>query len=340
VSALALELVGVHARLPRPAANARSSLIERRGVMLGVSDSLASGAAEVAPLPGFSAERLDEAVASLDPIAIEPDRDPLALAFPSMPASARFALEAAWLDRRGRVERRSLASLLGASRTTLRSVVLIDSLETATSDAVAAMERGAPGVKLKIGRPGREDDEARALRDIRGVLGESGLIRVDANGALGGSMHPLLAVLREVGVEFVEEPFSVERLLGSPSLPVPVALDESVARAPALCLRAIESGLASVLVLKPSLHGISRTIELASETRARGGSVLVSHLYEGPRAFAALAHVALAVAPDAIHGLHPYPGIDRWSTDGGARVEPPSFLVGATMNLAGALGIG
>src|SRR5690606_4940015 len=96
-----------------------------------------------------------------------------ARALPAGPCSARFALEAALLDRAGTLEGLPVARLLGATSHRLRSVVLLDSLGSALEDAEVAAASGAPGVKVKIGRPGRAEDEAKALRAIRRALGES-----------------------------------------------------------------------------------------------------------------------------------------------------------------------
>jgi L-alanine-DL-glutamate epimerase-like enolase superfamily enzyme len=330
--ALGIELGYIAVRLSRGRENARGSFALRRALSLRVGDARASGAAEAAPLEGFSSEILEDVFEVLRDLELA-EGEPLeiaARALPEGPPSARFALEAALLDRAGQREACPVAALLGASAAgPLRSVVLIDSLDSAVDAARLVADAGAPGVKIKIGRTGRIDDEARVLREVRGALGESSLIRVDANGTLGDARHPLFGVLAEVGVDYVEEPFPVERLLEGPALPIPVALDESVPRAPELCLRALERGIATTLVLKPTRHGVSRALALSSAARERGGRAVVGHLFEPPRAFAALVHVALAIAPEEVHGLAPYEGIDRWVGDAGERVEVPPSLMSA-----------
>lgn len=343
MGALSIELGEVSLRLPRRMENARGGVVERRALQLRVEGAGALGCAEAAPLEGFSREGIDEVRAALRGLSCLASDDPLAEAAranPAAPPSARFALEAALLDHAGRRAGAPAASLLGARGGTLRSVALIDQLEDAPARAADALRDGATGVKLKVGRPGRASEEARALSAVRRELGEAALVRADANGSLGeaGALFDALAFH---GVDYVEEPWPVERLLEAATpLPFPVALDESVPRAPERCLEAIRRGLAAALVIKPTRLGIARSLELGREVRRLGGRVVVGHLFEPPRAFAALAHVALALDPDETHGLAAYPGIDAWEDAGGERLTGSACAWGFAIDLAGAEGLG
>ena len=342
----ALRLERLKLTLERPHESARGGVVARRALGLTVSGPRGSGAAEVAPLDGFSCETLEEAFEALRKLetlgnSLDVALDEISGVLPNGPPSARFALQAALLDGVGRSEGLPAARLLGASSDALRSVALLDSLDAALSQAETAAESGAPGVKLKIGRPGRAEEEGAILRAIRKIYGVSFLIRADANGSLGDARHPLLEVLAEIGADYVEEPFPVERLLGGEVPACPVALDESVARAPAACLEVVARGRAAALVIKPTLHGVSRALELGREARRRGGRAVVGHLFEPPRAFAALVHVALALDAAEVHGLSCYPGLESWrSVEGGGSLPVPAFLRGSAADVSATRGLG
>lgn len=334
---LRLALRNLAVELPRPRESAKGSVQARRALAVSIEGGGEKGEAEAAPLPGFSAETLEEVAAALRGLRL----DGASSSIPELaPPSARFAVEAALLDREGKQKGCPVAALLGANARELRAVGLVDSIETGVEDALRMIEAGAPGVKVKIGRPGRARDEAALLFRLRAELGPSRILRADANGALGDARHPLLEVLAEIGVDYVEEPFSVERLLEAPPLPCPVALDESVDRAPSLALEAVARGKAEALVLKPTRLGVSASLSLGREVEREGGRVVVGHLFEPPRAFAMLVHLALALDPEGAHGLFPYAGLDAWTDEDGARVALPVGLGGPVADVRRAEGLG
>jgi hypothetical protein len=52
----------------------------------------------------------------------------------------------------------------------------------------------------------------------------------------------------------------------------------------------------------------------------------VSHLYDPPRAFAACAHLALALGGSEVHGLGRYAGLDGWRTHDGRAIPVPEMI--------------
>lgn len=338
---LQASLVRVRAELPRPASNATGEWPHREAIAIAVSDGSHVGRAEAAPLPRMSSETLEIAERALRAIPwgeVDPDiEDPLTLASilvaDDVP-SARFAVEAALLDLVGRARGLSVAAML-AEREPAGSVAtaaLLDDLDTAVVRATAALSAGAGALKVKIGRPGRVEAECAMLRAIRKELGPEVRIRADANGTLRDAGDPRIAVLHEIGCELLEEPFSLEQLAETPPLPLPIALDESLSRDPVRALRALETGRAQAVVLKPALlGGIGRALAIAESARARGARAIVSHLYDAPRSFAACAHLALALAGEPssageVHGLARYAGIDQWIDEHGATTPVPRML--------------
>ena len=88
------------------------------------------------------------------------------------------------------------------------------------------------------------------------------------------------------------------------------------------------------LVLKPARHGgLLASTELALRARASGLEVVITSALESACGIAALAHLAAAVAPDAVHGLAT---ADWFVSDTGP--APP--VVGGRMLLLQGNGIG
>ena len=299
------------------AGDARHRWTERRGLTVTLREADLAAAGEAAPLPGRSTETLAEVERSLRALDAEDLAEPALVArLPSLPASARFALEVALL---GLAARRKGPDL--AREAPLVSAVLVELLE---GEALARTFGDALALKVKVGRPGREEDEARALLALRRATDLP--IRADANGALPDPWRsPVVRALVEIGAELLEEPCALDRLLAGPRLPLPIALDESVALDPGASLDAV-GGVARALVLKPALLGLGESRRLATGCLERGGRAIVSHAYDPPLAFAACVALALRLAPSEIHGLAPYPGLERWAGPDGPVPVPPDLV--------------
>ncbi|MDQ3037602.1 MAG: hypothetical protein M3Y87_34730 [Myxococcota bacterium] len=336
-------LVRLRAKLPRPASDARRRWLDREAIALAVSDGTSVGRAEAAPLPQMSSETLEHAERALHAIPwadIDLDSDdPLTLAARLVPEdvpSARFAVEAALLDLAGRSRNISVATMLaeGEPAGVIATAALIDELDTAVARARIALAAGAGAIKVKIGRENMAAEEIAMLRSLRHELGDTVRIRADANGTLVDLDDPRIAVLADIGCELLEEPCALEILFLHDVLPVPIGLDESLARDPVRALRALEQGRAAAVVLKPALlGGIGRSLAIAETARRRGARVIVSHLYDAPRSFAACAHLALALGPaksgaQEVHGLARYAGLDQWIDESSSVIGVPR-LVGA-----------
>ncbi|AKF11437.1 enolase C-terminal domain-like protein [Sandaracinus amylolyticus] len=339
---LQASLVRMRVKLPRAAGDATRRWLDREAIAIAVSDGTHVGRAEAAPLPQMSGETLELVERSLRAIPwadIDPEiDDPLTLAALLVPddvPSARFAVEAALLDLVGRARNLSVAAMLAEREPAgaVSTAALLDDLDTAVVRATVALSAGAGALKVKIGRPDRIDEECALLRALRKELGPTVRIRADANGTLEDEHDRRIGMLAEIGCELLEEPFPVERLLAMERrLPLAVGLDESLARDPVRALRALDLGRAQALVLKPALlGGIGRALALAESAKARGARAIVSHLYDAPRAFAACAHLALALAgapggTSEVHGLARYAGVDQWIDEHGSAIPVPRVI--------------
>ncbi len=152
----------------------------------------------------------------------------------------------------------------------------------ATVPAVAAAD--VPGVlarfpgcttaKVKVAERGQglADDLARVAA-VRDVLGPTGRIRVDANGAWAvDDAADALGRLAGSGLEYAEQPCTtvdelrdLRMLLARRGVDVPVAADESIRKAEDP-LRVRDLGAADVVVVKVSpLGGVRRALDVVAE---------------------------------------------------------------------------
>lgn len=343
----------IEAVLPREVGSASRRWATRSALVVTLEDASGQrGVGEIAPLPGLSDERLEDAEAILAELG--ESLDPTELDLASLPPSVRFGLEAALLELRAG-ERPAFEALLDDVATrrvpeALELQVLLDELDTARAHAEAAFSRGARTFKVKLGREGRAHDEALLLRQLR-ELSPALTIRVDANG-LPLDREALLPALQQVGVEYVEDPGPEDRERLAQRLPqwvgVPLAIDAPMIVDPHLALAHASALGARVVVLKPTLlGGLEATLSLAARARARGYRVVLSHALESPVGLAALAHLALA-ASAACHralfgaqGLAPWPGVDAFRyVDTGEPLQLPYFLSESRLERPSSAGFG
>lgn len=305
--------------LPASVGNARATWAERRGIVVRIFDEDgAFGSGEASPLPGYSAETLDDVSAALSlaiaaglpPALFHPVRHARRTAERLVPTSpaATFALESALLDLAARRKGISMSQLLAGFSSGPGNVPVSELLSGAhatwLSQAFVRVTNGARVLKAKVGRD--LDGELAALRDIRTAFPRLGL-RLDANGTLPpGDLPALFDRFQALGVELVEEPIAGPALLSLEPLAVPFAIDESLPADPEAALQSH----AAYLVLKPAMRGLLATRDLALEAAERGKKVILTHLFDGPWALATAHELALSL-PFALPpcGLAPHDGL-------------------------------
>ena len=316
---------------------------ERAGVLVRVdSDSGASGWGDVAPLPGFSRESVEEAVAELmawaerlrgarfdphsDGLESWPGYESAGVASPSV----RFGLETALASLSRRMGEETAAELACFDGAVPVNGLLAGSREQVLADARRLRDGGCRAVKLKVGsRPVAEDVEM--TRVVRAVIGDDVGLRLDAN--RNWSLEQAVEFGRAVGdtnIEYLEEPLRDPAHLADffDATGMPVALDESL-----LELRPDDlDGRREVgaVVLKPTLlGGIARAREWVTKALALDVRPVVSGCFESGVGLLALAGFAWASTGDAVPaGLDTYrwlgadvvrpripfqPGAIRWS---------------------------
>ena len=235
-----------------------------------------------------------------------------ALAVPS----AVFAIETALADLASQRADRPLSAWL-APDTLLEPIsrsVLIGALDDgAIERALAALERGAAHVKLKV-RGADLEDELERLRAVAGALSGRAAIRLDMNGAEDpeGARRAAFVYAR-AGASVVEEPTAGASLLSLGELALPWLADESLVLV-ALRRAFLEATACAGLVLKPTLlGGLAVCLDLAERSRGAGKSVVVTHAFDGPVALAAAAELALACQAD-LAGLDAHAALgEGWS---------------------------
>lgn len=150
--------------------------------------------------------------------------------------------------------------------------------------AVLARFAGCTTAKVKVADRGQvlSDDVAR-LAQVRDVLGPSGRLRVDANGAWDvDAAERALGALGRFGLEYAEQPCrtvpelrELRRRLARRGLNVPIAVDESIRKADDP-LRVAVSGAADVIVIKVApLGGVRAALDVAGRLAGDHGLPVV-----------------------------------------------------------------
>jgi O-succinylbenzoate synthase len=263
----------------------------RRGALLRVTGEDGTvGWGDAAPLPGFSAESVDETIEALAHRARAlhggevPEAPGRLLRWEGArePPSVRFAVQSALLECRAASSDTTVGPLLGGGR---RSVALNALVPAGASDLAAAGTRlrraGFPAVKLKVGRTDPLTDAER-VRALHSGLGDEIALRLDANRAWSmGDATRFAEAVAPVPLEYVEEPLArPDRLADfAEESGLPVALDETTReRAPGTL--SAPDGLAAV-VLKPTLLGGLAVTRRWTTWAARAGALTVfSSSYE------------------------------------------------------------
>lgn len=286
----------------KPLHTARGVIAVRRGFVIALHTDDGVGIGEVAPLPEFGTETLDEARGELE--EKQPPFCPPAEAggdrrFPA----TRFGVESAMRMLEARAHRHAppqepvRVNALIAGATT-------EEIWNASQQAVRA---GYRTLKIKVGtRSIRSDIEI--IRVLRATF-PSVALRADANGAWSfDEARQFAHGVTACDLEFVEDPLrdpDIETLtLFRQNCDVPIACDE-MAQSPDEIKKIIEQRLCDALVLKPSVLGSYETLqELSSRAKAAGIAVVITSLLESS---IGLSYVTQAAArygtPEAAHGL-------------------------------------
>ncbi len=239
----------------QPLVTAHGVWAEREGVVVRLTDDAGrTSLGEIAPLPAWGSESLDEALACCASLPSLLDETALR-SIPFDRPCCRFALETAWEalqrpDAPGPVRQLPIAALLPAG-------------PGAIAAAARAAHRGFTTMKWKVG-VGDAAAERTLLTQLIDRLPSGSRLRLDANGAWDlPTTREWLKACEGQPIEFIEQPFPVgheEPILElANEFSTRIALDESVARAADL-RRWLEFGWPGIYVIKPSLAGSPREL--------------------------------------------------------------------------------
>ena len=196
----------------------------------------------------------------------------------------------------------------GVEHTTRASSVAVNAtLPTVAPGEVRTVLDRYPGcrtVKVKVADPGEtlRDDVARVAA-AREYIGDTGRVRIDANGAWTvAQAEEALVALAPYALEYVEQPCATVPELAelrrrTAGLDVPVSADESVRKA-ADPLAVARAGAADLLVIKAQpLGGITAALDIVT---AAGLPVVVSSALDTSVGLSMGAHLAAAM-PELRH---------------------------------------
>ena len=334
-------------RLPMAAPLALSGRVihEREGLLIRIDDDEgATGWGDVAPLPSFSRESIEDAETAAAAVArrlpgagvdsrgdgleslleLEPET--------AAPPSVRFGVEAALASLSRRNEKGTDADLACFDGILPVNGLLSGSPEQVLAQACRLRNAGCRAVKLKVGTRTIAQD-VDLTRRVRDTVGNDMALRLDANRSW--SLAQAVEFGREIGgsgVEFLKEPVADPACLVEffDATGIQVALDESL-----LELRPDDldgSRAVGAVVLKPTLlGGIGRASEWAARAQSANIRPVVSGCFESGVGLLALAEFAWSLTRDAVPaGLDTY----RWLAADVVRpripVEPGAISWNAT----------
>lgn len=317
--------------LVRPFMSAATELHHRRIIVVRFRRKGAVGWGEAAPVPGHTAETVDQAWSWLTKSA-----PTIGLQIPNHSMGmlgAAFAQTEADLAAQAAGE--PLWRHLGGSTPVWASAAIgLDELHKPDADQLrSASQQGYQYMKMKIDPHTRISDVAATMTGYPDVT-----FGADANGSLDLSDREVLGHLDDLGLSYIEQPGRADDHEGHRQLRAnmntPIALDETAASVAAID-RILAEQSADFINLKAGRFGTVQTLQLAKRITAAGCQVRLGGLIEsgiGRAHTVALAtHQAFAMVGDIA-------GSDRYFVDD--LVRPQWRVVDGRITPADAPGIG
>ncbi|MEM9226696.1 MAG: o-succinylbenzoate synthase [Verrucomicrobiota bacterium] len=214
----------------------------REGIILRLErDDGSIGYGEVAPVPWFGTETLEQALIFLKELRADPTL-PVPKGLP--------CTEFAWFCAQGYLD--------GIRPTTVHVAGLLPACEAALEKAESLLSEGYTTLKWKIG-VGPVDAEQRIAVQLSRLLHERGVLRLDANGALDqDEANSWMHCLRDYPVDYIEQPMPVGQEAEMRQLAknhgIMVAFDESVVDIASLNAYSA-SDQHGTFIVKPALIG-------------------------------------------------------------------------------------
>lgn len=276
---MSVRLKDYHIPFLTPYVTSAETYSRRSGFLICWNDLIS----EVAPLPGFSTERIPDVIDAFEqnwPVLenlynmdLTPENWWKHLASLKLPSSLEFGADMIWWQKMAKKYQEPLWKVWGAEHAQdLKINATISSKDWKNlEDRVRGFkENGFETVKLKIGVDWEE--ELKVIKKLKSLNADL-TIRVDANGAWDiESALEHLAELADQDIEFCEQPV-VSSLLAAfldrvdPGLHCPVAADEALVQLD-WDLDVLGHDNLAFLMIKPMVHGgPSRLLHLLSQKK-------------------------------------------------------------------------
>jgi o-succinylbenzoate synthase len=223
----------------------------REGIIVSLTDDLGRiGKGEIAPIPWFGSETLEDACKFCQQLGDEITKEQIE-SIPNGLFACQFGLGSAWenLQSDDRLDRDFH----------LNYSYLLPTGEAALTHWQSLWEKGGRTFKWKIGVTSLEE-EIKIFQQLSEILPETAQLRLDANGGLNLEEAKTWLELtdRTDLVEFVEQPLSPQQfdlmLELSNSYTTAIALDESVANIVQL-ENCYQKGWRGIYIIKPGILG-------------------------------------------------------------------------------------
>lgn len=291
----------------------------REGLIIKVEGEANNfGFGEIAPLPGFSQENLEEALTQCQNMKPKLEKSELPekllqlngsfehwLGKFKLYPSVRFGIEMAVLNLVTHYYKKPLCACLTSDfHSNVRvSALLSGNQKQVIEQAKSLLDEGYVSFKLKVGDSIHvEIEKIKAVSDI---VKSRALLHLDANQSW--TFEEALEVANAISctaVEYIEEPFS--KLEDIPKFfdttLIPVALDESLMTHTFDEVKSIEG--VDFLILKPqTIGGIERTWNIMQEAKRLAIRTVVSSCFESSLGILTLANLAGCTHLDNIAGL-------------------------------------
>ena len=313
-----------------------STIKKREGFILKiVGDTGNFGISEIAPLPNFSFESIDDVINQIKTFKNEYCNKPVPTNIleitKQLYPSVQFGIETALLTLHASLKKLSMAELLNptTSKSVQINALLVGNSDEILNKAEFLSSIGYQTFKIKVGRESIKD-EIKLIKDLRSIIGQSVQIRLDANQSF--TYDDAIEFMNKVvpfKIEYFEEPFKLnEDLLkycSNQSAEVPIALDETLRII--LPPDIIKYKEIKALILKPTLLGYSNSIAFAKTALNNKIKPVISSSFESSVGIYILASMAAVIDPSIPVGLETLSWFLKDS------VNDPLYIENGMMNL-------
>ncbi len=292
----------------------KTSLNSRPGLVLQfINEKNQTGFGEIAPLPGFNREHLEDAISELkrigssilkqeidDSLFEHSEKFQRWLNGVKISPSVRFGIEMGLVNLQAASHQLQLYELFSS---TIPAQIEVNALLDENTFDIGPttqklMAEGYRTIKLKVGR-NKLEDEIKRVKQLREAGGEKLKIRLDANQAWSLSEAVRFGeAVRDIGIEYIEEPLCDRTALSTfyQQCGVPVALDESLSTID-IEYYGWESGIKAI-VLKPMIiGGFAKTIRIIKSAQGAGIYPVFSSAFESGLTLSFLAQLAAVFSP-------------------------------------------